>query len=60
MLVASEDLIDLLHIHPFLTERGAIQYNVIFPRAGRYKIWSQFQRLGIVNTVTSSVNVKEV
>jgi len=59
MLIASEDLIDLMHIHPFLVNASNIQYTVIFPRAGNYKIWSQFQRLGVVNTVAFAVRVNE-
>jgi hypothetical protein len=58
MLVVSEDLIDLLHVHPFLTDgEGTMQFNVIFPRPGMYKIWTQFQRLGLVNTVVFVVAV---
>jgi hypothetical protein len=60
MLVVSEDLIDLMHLHPFLAGNSTIQYNVIFPRAGKYKVWSQFQRLGVVNTIAFSVQVNEV
>jgi hypothetical protein len=52
MLAASEDVIDLLHAHPYLTDgEGTMQFNLIFPRPGMYKIWTQFQRLGVVNTV---------
>ncbi len=58
MLVVSSDLIDLLHLHPFLVNGGAMQFNVIFPRSGMYRIWTQFQRLGIVNTVVFTVPVK--
>jgi hypothetical protein len=60
MLVVSEDTIDLLHLHPFLASGATIQYNVLFPRAGNYKIWSQFQRLGVVNTVAFSLAVKDL
>jgi hypothetical protein len=60
MLIASEDLIDLIHLHPFLAGGSTIQYNVIFPRAGNYKVWSQFQRLGVVNTVAFSLRVKDL
>lgn len=60
MLVASEDAIDLMHLHPFLREGSQIQYNIIFPRPGKYKIWSQFQRLGAVNTVAFCVSLTEL
>ena len=58
MLAASEDLIDMIHGHPAFGEgAGTIQFNVIFPRAGNYKLWVQFQRLGVVNTVEFNVPV---
>ncbi len=61
MLAASEDLVDLLHLHPFLTEgNSAVQFNAIFPRAGLYRVWTQFQRKGIVNTVVFTVPVKSL
>lgn len=61
MLAASEDLVDLLHLHPFLTQgNGNIQFNAIFPRAGLYRIWTQFQRMGVVNTVVFTVPVKSL
>jgi hypothetical protein len=50
----------MMHLHPFLASNSGIQYNVIFPRAGSYKVWSQFQRLGVVNTVAFSVSVKQI
>jgi hypothetical protein len=58
MLVASSDLIDLLHVHPFLVKDGDIQFNIIFPRPGLYRIWTQFQRDGVVNLVVFTVPVK--
>jgi len=58
MLAASEDVIDLLHVHPYLTDgEGTMQFNIIFPRPGLYKIWTQFQRLGVVNTTVFVVPV---
>jgi len=65
MLAASSDLIDLIHTHPFLVtdpiENGGykqIQFNLIFPRAGIYRVWIQFQRKGVVNTVAFNIPVK--
>jgi hypothetical protein len=58
MLAASEDLIDLIHIHPFIADGGPrIQFNAIFPRPGLYRIWTQFQRQGVVNTVVFTAPV---
>lgn len=59
MLVASADLIDLIHTHPFLADGGPHpQFNVVFPRAGVYRIWVQFQRAGVVNTGVFTVGVQ--
>jgi Heavy metal binding domain len=61
MLAVSEDLVDLLHLHPFLTQgAGGIQFNAIFPRPGLYRIWTQFQRKSVVNTVVFTVPVKSL
>ena len=61
MLVASDDLIDLIHEHPFIADGGPqIQFNVIFPRAKSYRVWVQFQRKGVVNTAHFDVPVKEL
>ena len=60
MLAASSDLIDMLHMHPFLADpaKGTMQFNAIFPRAGLYRVWTQFQRDGVVNTIIFTVPVK--
>lgn len=61
MLAVSSDLIDLMHLHPFLVSGGAtVQFNVIFPRPGLYRIWTQFQRASAVNTVVFTVPVKSL
>jgi hypothetical protein len=61
LLIASEDLVDLIHTHPFLADGGPrVQFNVIFPRPGTYKLWAQFERRGVVNTMEFSVNVRAV
>jgi hypothetical protein len=60
MLAASSDLIDMLHLHPFLADpaKGTMQFNAIFPRAGLYRVWTQFQRQGVVDTIVFTVPVK--
>ncbi len=59
MLAASDDLIDLLHEHPMSADGGAqIEFDLIFPRARTYRIWVQFQRKGVVNTVAFNVPVQ--
>ena len=61
MLVASSDLIDMLHVHPIAKDQSsAIQFNIIFPRKGLYRIWTQFQRNGVVNTTVFTVRVNEL
>jgi hypothetical protein len=59
LLAASDDLIDMIHAHPFIADgRPQIQFNVIFPRARTYRVWAQFQRNGVVNTVYFDIPVK--
>ena len=61
MLAASDDLIDLIHTHPFLADGGPqIQFNLIFPRARTYRVWVQFQRKGVVNTAVFTIPVSEL
>jgi hypothetical protein len=69
MLAASDDLIDLIHDHPLYVDGveppaltkpwpTRIQFNVLFPRERVYRVWVQFQRRGVVNTVSFTVPVK--
>jgi hypothetical protein len=61
MLAASGDLVDMIHTHPFLADGGPqIQFNMIFPRPGVYRVWTQMQRRGVVNTVAFNVPVSEL
>jgi hypothetical protein len=61
LLAASSDLIDMIHAHPAWEEGGPrIQFNVIFPRPGIHRVWAQFQRNGVVNTVAFNVPVTEL
>ena len=61
MLVASDDLIDLIHTHPFIADGGPqVQFNVTFPRPRPYRVWVQFQSKGVVNTAHFDIPVKEL
>jgi hypothetical protein len=61
MMAASEDLVDMIHNHPFLANGGPdIQFNLIFPRPGVYRVWVQFQRKGVVNTYAFNIPVEEL
>jgi hypothetical protein len=61
MLAASDDLIDMIHDHPFVADGGPqMQFNVIFPRARTYRLWVQFQRKGVVSTAVFDVPVSEL
>jgi len=61
MLAASDDLIDLIHEHPFIADGGPqMQFNLIFPRAHTYRMWVQFQRNGVVNTASFTIPVSEL
>jgi hypothetical protein len=62
MLAASDDLIDMLHVHPSLADGGPemLFNNLVFPRAKTYRIWIQAQRNGVVNTAHFDVPVREM
>ena len=61
MLVASDDLIDMIHEHPFIADGGPqVQFNATFPRPIPYRVWVQFQRNGVVNTAHFDVKVEEL
>lgn len=58
MLIASEDLVDLIHDHPSNADGGSsMEFAIIFPRPQTYRVWVQFQRAGVVNTVAVNVPV---
>jgi hypothetical protein len=59
MLAASDDLIDMIHTHPFIADgRPQMQFSLVFPRPRVYRVWVQFQRNGVVNTAHFDVAVK--
>ena len=61
MLAVSDDLVDLIHTHPTIADGGPkLQFNLIFPRARTYRIWTQFQRKGVVNTSRFDVQVLSI
>ena len=58
MLAASDDLIDLMHMHPSIADgQHEMQFDIVFPRPRVYRIWVQFQRNGVVNTARFDVPV---
>ena len=59
LLAVSDDLIDMMHEHPFLADGGPrIEFEVVFPRPRAYRLWVQFQRDGLVNTAHFDVPVE--
>ncbi len=58
-LILSEDARDYVHSHPAQSLDGSeVSFEAFLPRAGRYRIWSQFQRHGKVITVPFTIEVK--
>ena len=58
LLAVSNDLVDTIHEHPFIANGGPdMQFNIFFPREAAYRVWIQFQRQGVVNTVAFTVPV---
>jgi heavy metal-binding protein len=61
MLAASTDLIDMIHQHPYrVDEQQMVEFEMVFPRPQVYRMWVQFQRKGVVNTVQFDVPVAEL
>jgi hypothetical protein len=58
LLAVSDDLVDTIHDHPFIANGGPdMQFNIFFPREAGYRVWIQFQRRGVVNTVAFTIPV---
>jgi Heavy metal binding domain len=56
ILIASDDLVDLVHEHPSQANGGAeMLLRFAFPRPRTYRLWLQFQRHGVVNTVAFNI-----
>jgi len=60
MLAVSEDLIDMMHEHPTRTDGAQVEFEVVFPREQTYRIWVQFQKRNLVNTVRFDVPVRRL
>jgi hypothetical protein len=61
LLAVSNDLVDTIHDHPFIANGGPdMQFNIFFPREAVYRVWIQFQRKGVVNTVAFTIPVTEL
>lgn len=61
LLAVSNDLVDTIHEHPFIANGGPdMQFNIFFPREAAYRVWIQFQRRGVVNTVAFTIPVTEL
>jgi hypothetical protein len=60
LLILSIDLADVVHSHPSdLQSTGPrVEFDAVFPRPGRYKMWVQFQRDGSVVTAPFVVDVQ--
>jgi hypothetical protein len=58
MLIGSADLIDMIHNHPAQVTGPTMQFNMIYPRPGIYRVWIQVQRQGVVNTLAFNVPVE--
>ncbi len=70
-LILSEDVSDYIHSHP--TEMipdgvdrtkiyggSDVSFDAFFPRPGRYRVWSQFQRQGKLITVAFTIGVRRL
>ena len=64
-LVLSEDTLHYVHAHPLELlpdDRGArggpdLTFKALLPRPGRYRLWTQLKRGGVVSTVAFTVDV---
>ena len=66
-LVLSEDTLHYVHAHPVeqLPDGGRparggpdLTFKALLPRPGRYRLWTQLKRRGVVSTVAFTVEVK--
>lgn len=64
LLIASADFAAVFHSHPVAEVSSAhgptVVFQVLFPQAGMYRLWAQFQRGGRVATVPFTVSIEDV
>ena len=61
MLAVSQDLVDMIHAHPNRADgAGDIQFKLIFPRPGIYRVWVQVQRDDKVSAVPFTIQVSDL
>ena len=65
-LIVSEDTLEYVHAHPVeqlpentVTASGGpdLTFKALLPKAGRYRLWTQLKRRGVVTTVPFTVTV---
>jgi hypothetical protein len=63
MVIVSEDLAEVVHSHPVAAVSDAggprIVFQQRFPRAGKYRVWAQFQRRGTVSVADFTLDVAD-
>jgi hypothetical protein len=57
MLIVAADLTEAIHGHPEDERAPGLTFTPIVPRAGRYKLWIQIQRRGVVSTIPFVIEV---
>jgi hypothetical protein len=64
LLVVSADFGAVFHSHPVAEVSSlhgpTVVFQVLFPRAGAYRLWAQFQRAGRAATVSFTVPIQSV
>jgi hypothetical protein len=63
LLILSADFGAVFHSHPVAEVSSAhgptVVFQALFPKAGIYRLWAQFQRAGRVATVSFTVGIEE-
>ena len=57
IIAVSDDADSLIHVHPMGSGGTQLMFHFIFPAAGNYRLWVQFNDGGVLKTVPLSVAV---